>query len=1153
MISTMFPLRREILALGMLASCLVLPACKKSSDAEGKKRQSATPAKPSTQRVEPAAPKLTKLNQYSLTSLANSLGVVALPDNSLRQAVLLDTGYNDNGKSSFVVFASVPDQIQEVTYMAQAGTLKAIPAKRIGTLPCGLAMFSFQTNQGLYALMFKRHASKPGKQVHAVRLSSGEPLTDVETGELRALLNQLTEEDKRMRADRARQRAQYQPGYSQPERDTDVQVQTAQQIQEAKSKLALGLKSLSPAEIATGTQVSDLSGSAQDWDNTVLIGADLQPFAIRHQDKWINLDEALDAAPSKATGVKLAVNGYNTNLNIDCAVQWTLPPTSGSYSLVAATTYELEMAGGGSLQERLARIQPQPFPTTPGSQRKLTKQVTWDGKPTTLWIRVIDDQKPDQPIIDEAISVRFSNGLIASWAKPPSALIELPQQQADTPEDLVKDRNVLDMGGTVLDMIATRDGSALLVQTDKPPFWKRLNLKSGTVADVPWKSTADTLVAHQAGINLVVNRKTKVVEIWDDAAEKRVGARLLNEPGDIISIAAPLESAKSPVLVTTTQSTAFLDPDTLKSIHCGFDFASFYTPNARQGNHLMSGMQQGSIRARASTDGSVYTLTSATPNTYNSLRSLVMRMADGLVSSPNTESARILTGNGRNQTDSSFPDHGGKSICAFVNRSNGAFPQSSASIGFKRSRTGGNTSTETLRSVAYCPPMDSEATTTPVAFDRRMYLDTRFNVLLIPEGGNMHLIHLRYPDTPPVQPDFVFTGEKFRFPLPRGTGHQVTSNVGGQITMTPDEFIWQVPEGQNTSHAELQLHWNGELGSPMNLKFRFNVVSSQPQPTITYATGSQPTPLRRRTVIPQINGERKFAGSGNIILGFDHPKVSAWNLIDGKKLCSVDCQHSNFFGDADRLYIKTNDTFMSYDLSTGNKIQARSLMSMVENTSHSVQTIATGNSSRGKLLATISLGGKNILAEIDRDTFNLSFPVFSTGTPVSIFSSSLASNATGSVFIGFTEAIFREGNRFTIKPAGANPNSIPDASGRFIFNSSTNTLVDISGNAPKIITAAELGKEATGRCFLAPDQSGRFLMVVTTDDQKAQTVASVRKLADGLPEVCRIQLKQSFSHHDGGLFLISSTKTLLVRNQNLGYEVYDLSCDSPGTSPAQPK
>ena len=132
---------------------------------------------------------------------------------------------------------------------------------------------------------------------------------------------------------------------------------------------------------------------------------------------------------------------------------------------------------------------------------------------------MIDDANPGQPVIDESISLDHEDAaLVAKWAKPPSELIELPEAAADSPEDLVKARSALDAGGTVLDLIPTADASVLLVQTDRPPFWATLDLKTGTLGKVPWSATPDTLVATQAGKTYAANSKTKEVEIWDNAS-----------------------------------------------------------------------------------------------------------------------------------------------------------------------------------------------------------------------------------------------------------------------------------------------------------------------------------------------------------------------------------------------------------------------------------------------------------------------------------------------------------------------------------------------------------------------------------------------------------------------------------------------------------
>ena len=169
----------------------------------------------------------------------------------------------------------------------------------------------------------------------------------------------------------------------------------------AAVKFASG--SLSATEIATGV-CGKPGGSAPDWENTVLVSGDCHAIAIRHRDQWVNIDEALDSISNRPKGVKLAVSGSDSSLRLVCTLAWEIPPASASFSLLAATTHELESNGGGSLEERLDRLAKEQFRQA-GASREITKDLSWGGTPTTLWIKVVDDANPGQSLIDERIGV----------------------------------------------------------------------------------------------------------------------------------------------------------------------------------------------------------------------------------------------------------------------------------------------------------------------------------------------------------------------------------------------------------------------------------------------------------------------------------------------------------------------------------------------------------------------------------------------------------------------------------------------------------------------------------------------------------------------------------------------------------------------------
>ena len=1090
-----------------------------------------------TDATNPPSVQVVPLAQNVIKQLSNAWGIVRLNNGTLRQGIVVQTGRSPNGNPDYTILADVPDDEKRVDFVIGSAKPEFFSGVRRGKLPNGLSLFGFGSELRLES--FKRHASAPGAAVRALRLSPSAALPAEEVASLRIQLEQKVQQMNALQRSESQQRSE--DARSRVRRARNPR--TAELFEETarlRAQMNFAIQGISATETAAGTTLEKLAGAQAAWENTVLVGQDLNVFAIRHRDQWVNLDEALDSIPTRPKSVKLSVSGSSATAQLTCALRWEIPPTSASFSLVAATTHELESQGGGSLEERLAKVAAIPFHQS-GVGREISKDLSWAGKPTTLWIKVIDDANPSQPVIDEAILLDFDAALVAKWAKPPSALIELPEAAADTPEDLVKDRSVIDAGGTVLDLIPTADASVLLIQSDKPPFWATLDLKTGTLGKVPWPATPDTLVATQAGKTYLANRKTKEVEIWDNATSKRESVRLLELPGDLTSLAAPRLGTGCPVLVVTGQTAGFVSATTFKAVNCGIDLSSIF-PEGRKTNQVFPKFIPATLRARASADGAVYNISgTAVESDRNTLVSISMRMSSGMVvSSDNNSRTNYIPAVGRNLVKD-IPDQGGGDLSLSVARHSSQFPAPQGTIDFRTENDG--RSVGVLGSAPFVPAIHRGDTGSAPAFDRRLYLDSSLGILLIPEDDKMNLLHLKLPEIPALPPEFVFGGETVKIPLPRGTGHRATSSVGGEISISGDSLSWSVPDKVSRSQGALQLDWTGELGSAMSRKLEFSMLQALANPVIVSSDGKQTIELTRRTLISDQGDCKGIAGAGNVLLTTENKKHAAWSLLDGRKLCEIDGDADKLLGDADRIYLLDHQgKLSSYDIQTGKLLQSKQFRSQSQGSQQAISDIATGSASRGALAVIALDQNKQYYAQVNRDTLDLELYDFGPAKPPEP-TYRLRSNASGSVCWSFSNGILRQGNRATVKEAFGAIEGTPDASGRYLVDS--NRLMDLGRTPSEKLEAREL-PGATANASLQLDRSGRYLLITDydrSDPDKDSNMISVRRLGEGFKEVFKIKYTPRI---DTGRFsMISSTKTLVTQGlDGSGFAVYDFDCDA---------
>ncbi len=1117
----------RMLGFGVLAALL---SCKESDKGVTAR---------STESTSPPSIQIAPLGQDVIKQISNAWGIVRLNDGTFRQAIVVQTGRSPNGKLDYTIIADVPDDEKRVDFAIGSAKPEFFSGVRRGKLPNGLSLFGFGSELRLEA--FKRHASSPGAAVRALRLSPGAALPAEEVASLRQQMEQKVQEMNELNRSESQQRREDMRSgggarRARNPRSTELSDQTAR----LRAQMKVALQSISATETAAGATLEKLEGSQATLENTVLVGQDLNVFAIRHRGQWVNIDEALDSIPNRPTSVKLSVSGSDATAQLSCSLKWDLPPASASFSLVAATTHELESQGSGSLEERLAKVPPIPFQQS-GAGREISQNLSWAGKPTTLWIKVIDDANPGQPVINESISLDYDSTLVAKWAKPPSELIELPEAAADTPEDLVKARSVIEAGGTVLDLIPSADASVLFIQTDKPPFWATLDLKTGTLDKVPYPATSDTLVATQLGKTYFANRKTKVVEIWDNATSKRESARLIELPGELTSIAAPRLGAGCPVLVVTDQTAGFVDSTTFKAVNCGIDLSSIISQE-RKSNPTFPKFVPATLRARASADGAVYNISgSALESDRNALVSISMRMASGMViSSENNSRSNYIPAAGRNLSKD-IPDQGGGDLSLAVVRRHSQFPAPQASIDLRTDK--GRRSIGVLGSAPFVPAIHRGDSGSAPAFDRRLYLDSSLGILLIPEGDKLNLMQLNLPEIPALPPEFVFGGENVTIPLPRGAGHRATSSIGGGISISGDSLIWSVPEMVSRAQGTLQLDWTGELGSAMTRQFDFSLSQAPARPVIVSSDGKRTIELSRRTLVSVRGDWKGIAGAGNVMLTSENNKHAAWSLLDGRKLCEIEGEARKMLGDADRIYLlDQKGKLSSYDIRTGKLLQSKQFGSQAQGSEQGIGDIATGSASRGPLAVIANDRHKRYYAQINRDTLDLELYDFGPGIPPQP-TFRLQSNASGSVCWSFSNGILRQGNRTTVKEAYGAIEGTPDATGRYLVDS--NGLMDLSPNPSEKFEAKEL-PGATANATLQLDHSGRYLLITNydrSDPDKNSNMISVRRLADGFKEVFKIKYTPRIDI--GGFSMISSTKTLVTQGPaGSSYAVYDLDCDA---------
>ncbi|MES2921392.1 MAG: hypothetical protein V4819_07595 [Verrucomicrobiota bacterium] len=1083
--------------------------------------------------VKPPPP----LPATALDGILNGCVLIASPGKPYQQGVLIDGDSQSSGSSKYlIVCAAILGKDAIVFARRHQGTVRISTAKKAVDLPSGLSVYSFFAGPGLPSL--KPGVAGSGDTLHALRLAGEGSVSEEErlstTEKIRGLEEQITQSREAREAQMEMMRDPSRRGTRPPDPRLSSmdEGRWMSQLSQLKSTLEMPVKTISISEPGTGKVIGELEAGGAALDNTILVSSALTALAIRHQGKWLDLHEALAAPPTDLEQVTLEISGYSNSVSLNCKLAEKLPFRQPAYSFVAATTFELEQLSGGSLAERLAKVDPMRFPQQ-GTARSISKRLTWNGRPTTLWIKLFRDDQPEKLLLDEMILLDDADGFTARWGKPPSPLVHIPTSEPDFPADLVESRSTVEMGATIRDMVAAGDGSVLMIQTDQAPYWTPLDLKTGLLAAPPWKATADTLLAAQAGRVYLIDRKSGVVEIWDLESRKRTGLQVLADKGEIISVAAPLKAAGQPILIVTDGDAVFVDSVDFEVIPVGLDLRSCLGGERVQDNRLPQ-LDPGSTWARASGDGTLYSLSGTRAGSGEQSLAMISITVDrnGIAEALNT-SPQVLSIRGRFQNEE-FPDHGGGDLHVVAKGGSNKFPGFSGTISLLE-----NIGKRPFAQLNDPPLVPSGPTKLGSALrpDRKIHLDSSLGVMVLPDAGKLHLLRLKLPPAPQAAPGFVFTGEEVGIPLPRGTGHKLVSEVGGKTSIENSILKWTVPPSDHRGRITQKLEWTGELGSPLSRVIEFPVVRQSRLPTVESPDGKKVVSMKLKGVIPSNRVIVGLAGCGQVLLTKSSSTLDAWNLATSELLFSTGERAEMFFGDADHLYLfDRKGVLKSNDISTGNLLKEVMIGSgeYGEHDSTGLIWINAGHASRLPLIAVEKNGFNYKLLNIDRNTLAATtIPTPQEGQE-RLGNWRFFINPSGATAVALSHVVFRNPRAAAVRYfPGIHLNGDPDESGRFVVASQQ--IIDFGVVPPRttrISTLPGVGDSSAG----TPDCSGRYLLVSDYDEKTNMLAISVRTMHAPGRELCKLRMP---SEHRNHLPWVISGSRLLAQPTPFGICVYD--------------
>ncbi|MEK7950984.1 hypothetical protein [Luteolibacter soli] len=1134
----LFPSVRSLRWMVSGGVIVALTACKESksgaSSASAPATEEKAPATPAPPAIEPLAP-------AALAKVLRQAVLIRTKDGTEITGMLLQPGGQSSGKRpEYLIVADTPTDAEHITFACHndSGTIVSLSATRALVLPNGLPVYSFSSASFVLAPAKPEDGAAVGP-VQACRLAGEGSLPDEERKQLeekvtalRAELNELQKQQNDFRPADLGSRPSREDMEERSRRMREFSTTRSgltTEIAKLNRRLTMPLDAIKVAQIATLATPEAPAKTASELQNTILAGSDGTVRAVRHGDQWISAKEVLDGISVTPTEVGLEVYGSEREVNVSCKVQWKLPIGIPDCVMLAATTYQLESVPGKDLADRLSKVATEEMSLSKDVMSR-SMRAEWNGKPTSLWIRVFPKGHPESPVVDEMILLDYPGRFAAKWGKPPSPLVKPAKVQEDSPANLVKEMAKIDAGGTVLDLIAAGDGSVLMVRTDKPPYWRPFDLKTGKPGDAPWKAGPDTLLAAQAGKVYLVDRKTSAVEIWDLASGQRTGLQVLQLEGSVVAVAAPMSAANAPLLVATDKTASFVDPQNFEAIPNGFDMHECFTSEHLDYRRLAA-VEPASLVLRASRDGALYTVSGdrkdepeREPYTYS-----VTLDPSGLTT-VNNASQRTLSGGGRRLSES-LDDHGGGQLQLRAQPSGRPFPGSPGSISFMEPRD--RKEIAELRNPPFIPPT-RHADSGPLRSDRAMYLDTSQGVLVLPEEDHLHLIRLNLPNQPAAFPEFAFAGEELSIPLPPGRDPRVTLTPKGIVVIGKGVATWKVPDDAETHQVRIALEWTGELGSTMTDSMECRIIRRTPGPAIVSTDGKTTLPLRRAAVIPGDAGVAGFAGAGQVLLTLSSRGAAAWSIADGERLFSVDGRAKMLFGDFDQLYQLGHDgVFKSFDLRTGAMLKKTSFGK--DSGLKGLAGITTGMASRGSLLAVEQDGAQRYLCLVDRKTLQSRVLQFPEDIRQRFFNPDFVPNMDGTTVWTNRAAVIRDGDRLTVKPFDDGLyNGRPDVSGRYIVGS--DSILDIKAIPPIKTKFASLPGFVPGMRTQF-DESGRYLLFFNRED--SQVWVSVRDIAKPGQELCKLTIP-GFGGDEPSL--ISSSKKLICKltRDEQGLGIYDL-------------
>ena len=801
----------------------------------------------------------------------------------------------------------------------------------------------------------------------------------------------------------------------------------------------------------------------------------------------------------------------------------------GDFSLVAATQNDLEVMGGGTLEQRLESVERVPMAGNGGWISGSKSVSSTRSGPTRLWLKVFSG-KGTEPVLDELILLtvsRESGRVVPIWGKPPSPLIKLPPTPADVPADVLKESQTLAASGTIRDLVPAGDGSVLMVQTDREPFWAALELKSGKWMDVPWKATAETLLASRAGKIHLVNKTTGGIETWDLAAGKREGIKLLQVELPITAIAAPLSNPEQPLMVADAKGIRFLDPADFRPVEIDEDLRDFLRPEV---------VDKTSIWLRVSGDGAIYQILGRATNQDDRTVSKTMVVAPSWRSVPYGASGGFVSSGGRqlSQSDQTI-DQAGTGWIVEIKDNGDQFPDQVGFVSIKSAnQEEGSKEIARLHSLRLLAAGLSQGRSRFPLADRRIYLDSRFDVLLVPAGDKLEWARIGLPDAGAVLPEFAFSGETVRIPLPPGSGHRMTAASAAKIEVGSGFASWTAPDDNSSDANAFTLVWTGELGSEMSRDFTIRLLKRPRMLEVVSADGSKTAPLRPRGLLRESDRIAAMAGSGAVAILGDG---SVWSLSDCQQLFKMKEVDRGYLGDAERTYAWGHDRILTaYDLRTGETLGSVPL-------GESVEHIVTGMASPNPPFAVERTGNKGLLLQIPRD-LTRPMPAMPSGAPgpldaelkSRLFVPRMESNASGSVLWDKGALISSSSGKIMVKIYSYEDyqgvGGTPDASGRIIVD--TGAMLNLGFNPPRQVKFSELpgGESVKGSL----DESGLYLLLSSVSPLGDTGFISIRELTKPHVELLKIR----YPYGAGGPpRVISSTRTLCVSDGSCT-QIYDL-------------